>query len=169
MNSTPPISACCQQPMRVVSGGEGTSHYVCLYCSKPADPYTHPTTPDTNLDARRCKNCGEPKYYTTPGLCKISEKTGMRMRHNFPKATPPTPNSDTTPITEAEIIDAVLLWANFRKPGQYKKMQALIHKREVLAREDEHTYIKWQPNENMFIEKQADRIAELTKSIEEEK
>lgn len=31
-------SNCCSRPLKVVTGGEGTSHWVCSGCDKPADP-----------------------------------------------------------------------------------------------------------------------------------
>ena len=33
-----PKSSCCNAELIVVSGGEGTNHYQCTKCGRPADP-----------------------------------------------------------------------------------------------------------------------------------
>ena len=39
--SLPPKSTCCNAPLKVISGDEGTSYYECTTCGRPADVKEH--------------------------------------------------------------------------------------------------------------------------------
>lgn len=51
-NPTNPLSDCCKAPLKVSSGDEGTSCYICTKCNEICDQYV-PTNPNEAEDAEQ--------------------------------------------------------------------------------------------------------------------